>query len=184
MAMREYVDWGHAEPVPPSELHLLDDQVCYIPVHFVMKESSSTTKCRHIFEASASSSNGISLNDQLLAGPSLYPRLTTVINQFRRHKVVFTADISKMFRGIHLHPDDKNYHHFLMRDSNNSVINYKMAILTFSVISSPFLATRVIHQAADDMTKVYLNASGLAKHSFYVDDVLTGASDVDSALNL
>ena len=59
----------------------------YLPIHGVIKESSSTTKLRIAFDGSAISLNGHSLNDILLQDPSLYLLLTTVIAQFRRHKI-------------------------------------------------------------------------------------------------
>ncbi len=57
--MREYVDLEHAELVPPDDL---DKQVFYLPMHVVYKEST-TTKVRAVFDASAKSSTGVSLND-------------------------------------------------------------------------------------------------------------------------
>ncbi len=53
--VKEYIDLGHAEPVPLNEAF-------YMPMHGVHKESSSTTKLRVVFDASAKSSSGVSLN--------------------------------------------------------------------------------------------------------------------------
>lgn len=78
----------------------------YLPVHGVIKEQSSTTKLRAIFDGSAKTDNDVSLNDQLLPGPSLYPPLSSVINKFRLPAIVITGDVSKIFREISL--DDLN----------------------------------------------------------------------------
>ena len=67
-------------------------------MHGVSKESSSTTKLKIVFDGSANTSNGISLNDSLLTGPNLYPLISTILTQFRSYKYVISGDISKMFR--------------------------------------------------------------------------------------
>ena len=82
-------------------------QTYYLPMHGVSKLSSSTTKLRVVCDASAKTAGGPSLNDTLIPGPSLYPRLTTVLQKFRLYDVVYSADISRMFREVALHPDDK-----------------------------------------------------------------------------
>ncbi len=64
---------GHAEVVPPQEQ--FKSGCYYLPVHGVFKESSSTTKVQAVFDASAKTTSGFSLNDTLEAGPNLYPLL-------------------------------------------------------------------------------------------------------------
>ena len=44
-------------------------------MHGVVKDSSTSTKLHIVFDASARTTRGISLNDILLPGPSLYPSL-------------------------------------------------------------------------------------------------------------
>ena len=94
----------HAELVPDIDLKKLPSQSYYLPMHGVVKASSSTTKLRIVYDASAKSTSGVSLNDALLSGPSMYPLLTTLVNRFRTHKTSISADISKMFREVGLHP--------------------------------------------------------------------------------
>ena len=73
----EYRVLGHAELVPASEFSSPSSQVYYLPTHGIVKESSTTTKLRIVFDSSAKSSNNLSLNDILCPGPSLYPLITT-----------------------------------------------------------------------------------------------------------
>ncbi len=95
--LKEYIELGHAEPVPEDELHQPSINTYYLPTHGVVKESLTTTKLCAVFDASAKSSNGISLNDQLLAGPNLYPLLTSVLTAFRCHRIAFTRTSVKCF---------------------------------------------------------------------------------------
>ena len=66
-------------------------------MHAVYKASSMTTKVRAVFDASAKSSTGISLNNTLLVGPTVHPLLIDVLLRFRLHPIALTADISKMY---------------------------------------------------------------------------------------
>ena len=43
----------------------------YTPHHGIVKETSSTTKLRVVFNGSEKSSNGVSLNDIMMAGPKV-----------------------------------------------------------------------------------------------------------------
>ena len=90
----------HAEVVPPDELHTAPPAVFYLPMHGVVKDSSTTTKTRVVFDASAKSRSGFSLNDTLLPGPSLYPLLLSILNRFWLPLIGMSADISKMFREV------------------------------------------------------------------------------------
>jgi len=111
--------WGrpirHAEPIPPVDLGKPPSETFYLPMHAVRKEHSTTTKVRVVFDASAKSSSGISLNDTLLVGPTIHPSLTDVLLRFRSHRIALTADVSKMYRAIELAPSDRDLHRFVWR---------------------------------------------------------------------
>ena len=77
--MQEYLDMDHAELVPETDLNRPQESVFYLPMHAVRKESSTTTKVRAVFDASAKSSSGISLNDMLLVGPTVHSSLVDVM---------------------------------------------------------------------------------------------------------
>ena len=53
--MQEYFDLGHAEPVPVEDLSRDPSKVFYLPMHAAYKDSSTTTKVRVVFDASAKS---------------------------------------------------------------------------------------------------------------------------------
>jgi hypothetical protein len=80
--IREYFDMGHAEEVPTKDLKKPTTAVFYLPIHAVYKQSSTTTKVRAVFDASAKSSTGTSLNDILLVGPTVHTPLIDVLLRF------------------------------------------------------------------------------------------------------
>jgi hypothetical protein len=89
--MQEYEELGHMKPVASA-----DTRTCYnLPHHSVFRETSSTTKTRVVFDGSAKTSNGLSLNDILLVGPTVQPDLYSIVLLFRTYQVCFTADIDK-----------------------------------------------------------------------------------------
>ena len=67
--MKEFIDLGHMKKVPQGELN--NSQNFYLPHHCVFKEDSSRTKMRVVFDASAKTTKGFSLNDCLMVSPKL-----------------------------------------------------------------------------------------------------------------
>ena len=59
-----------------------------------------------------------------------------------------------------------------------------MTRLTFGVTCSPFLATHVLHQLAEDHNQEYSRTADIIWRSFYVDDCLTGASSLEEASDI
>ena len=182
--MKEYGQLHHAEVVPESELSKPASQTYYLPAHGILKQDSTTTKVRAVFDASASTTTGVSLNNTLLPGPSLFPPLTSVLNKFRQHQVAICGDVSKMFREILLADTDKDYHRFIWDDEWERIQDWRMLRLTFGVASSPFLAVRVLRQIAEDYKAEYPELFTVVNKSFYVDDVLTGSDSPREAAEL
>ena len=178
----EYLRLGHAELVPPEDLNKPPKDVFYLPTHGVAKDSSTTTKLKIVYDASAKTASGVSLNDQLLPGPSLYPLLPSILLNFRFHQITLSADISKMFREIELHLGEKDYHRFLVKDGEDKIVDARMKRLTYGVKSSPFLATKVLRQMASDHRETYPKAAEIVESRFYVDDCLSGAETIEEAI--
>ena len=109
--IKEFIDMGHLEKVPIYELETSRNY--YLPHHCVTKESSSTTKLRVVFDASAKTTSGLSLNDCLLVGPKLQDDLFHILTRFRFFKVAMSADVAKMYRQVELCPRDKDLHRLL-----------------------------------------------------------------------
>ena len=183
-ALREYVELDHAE-LPQQDLQLPPAKHYYLPTHGVVKEASTTTKLRVVFDASVKTSSGASLNDSLLPTPSLYLLLTTVLTKFRIHKFALTLDISKMFREVLLDETEHDHHRFLLRSpSTGEISDYRMKRLTFGVFASPYLATQILRQAAIDHDDQHSQAARVIRETFYVDDCLTGTNTTEETIHL
>ena len=183
--MSEYFEMGHAEPIPVTDLNKPPSQVFYLPMHIVQKESSSTTKIRAVFDASAKSSTGISLNDTLLVGPTVHSPLVDVLLRFRLYRIALTTDVSRMYRAVELTESDRDFHRFVWRsDPNKPLQDHRMTRVTFGVSASPFAANMAVRQNAIDNASEFPLAVKAVFNSFYVDDGLIGADSKEEAIVL
>jgi len=96
------MELGHAEPVPRTDINKKPSDTYYMPIHVVHKQFSTTTKTRAMFDASAKSSTGISLNDTLQVGPTVHSPLLDVLIHFHSHRIAITADMTKMDHAVGL----------------------------------------------------------------------------------
>jgi len=112
-AMQDYLDSGHMQIVPEGTPE--PEQTYYTRHQVVIKPDSTTTKVRVVYDASATTSNEKSLNDNLFSGKKLQQDLPGIIIRFRTHAVVVTADIKKMFRQIIVTPEHRQYQRLLYR---------------------------------------------------------------------
>lgn len=180
--MQEYIALEHMEPVT-SEPKI--DNPYYLPHHAVFKESSTTTKLRTVFDGSAPSQNGVSLNSILLVGPTVQPDLISIVLNFRLHLIAISADITKMYRCVKVHPDDRDYQRILWRNSpKDEIQDFRLATVTYGTSSAAFLATRCLNHIAETNENSYPAASDVIKNCFYVDDLLFGASNLSEVKTL
>ena len=156
--MRDYLDQGHM--VASKPLTSLSNGY-FIPHHCELKYKSNVQKLRVVFDASAKSSNGLSLNENLFVGPKLQNEITSILLNFRLYSIVFTSDIRQMYRQILVAPEHHDFQRILWRfSSTEPVIEYQLNTVTYGVSSSPYLAIRSIHQLVVDQGSSYpLNAS-------------------------
>ncbi|KAF0714765.1 Integrase catalytic domain-containing protein, partial [Aphis craccivora] len=183
VAMRDYLDVGHMKPVDSTET--MTSHSYYTPHHVVLKPESLTTKVRVVYDASAVTSNGKSLNDCLFPGPKLQQDLSGILVRFRLHSIVFTVDIRQMFRQIDITAEHHAYQRLLYRfQPTDPVQVFEMTTVTFGQRSSPFLAIRTLHQLAADEAANHPEVQKVIYTDLFVDDVAIGTKCEESALRL
>ncbi|UYV61031.1 hypothetical protein LAZ67_1003189, partial [Cordylochernes scorpioides] len=180
--MQEYLVLGHMNEVKGKGN---DHKAFYLPHHPIIKEKSSTTKLRVVFNASSKTTTGYSLNDILHTGPKLQKDIFPLLLRFRSHPIAISADITKMYRQILVHPEDTPYQRIIWRDeSGQSLKEYELKTLTYGTSCAPFLAIRVLKQLAHDEQIRFPTAEAILKSDFYVDDLLTGCETVENGRKL
>lgn len=180
--LRESTTKGTIHNEQNKKLNLKDGY--FLPHHAVVKESL-TTKCRVVFDASAKTSSGLSLNDVQYVGPTLQQDVFSILNRFRTHKYVMCADISKMYRQILVHKDHRKYQRILWRaECTDELKVFEINRVVYGNASSPYLAVKCLFQLARENEIDYPSASNIIKRDFYMDDLLTGANTEMELLKL
>ncbi|XP_065088020.1 uncharacterized protein LOC135709555 [Ochlerotatus camptorhynchus] len=181
--MEEYEKLGHMKRIDESEA--ASGLAYFLPHHPVIREDSSTTKVRVVFDASCKSVSGVSFNDAMLVGPIVQEDLRAITMRSRMHPIMLIADIAKMYRQILLFLEDCRFHLIFWRQSPEEPIQiYKLKTVTYGTASAPYLATRVLKQIAQDESSNFPLAASAASEDFYVDDFFSGASTVAEAIEL
>nr|XP_022906597.1 uncharacterized protein LOC111418316 [Onthophagus taurus] len=165
--MLEYENLGHMIKInKPEEA----DYSYYMPHHCVQKADSLTTKHRVVFDASASTSSGYSINDLQMIGPVIQADLFSIFIRFRQHKIAVTADVSKMYRQILIDPSQRSLQRILWRDgADKDVSVYELNTVTYGTAAASYLAIRSLLQTAFENENLQ-EASLRIKRDFYVDD--------------
>ncbi|CAH2108130.1 unnamed protein product [Euphydryas editha] len=181
--MHEYEDLGHmSENKPPSKTKSPQHVEYFLPHHGVLRESSTTTKLRTVFDASAASSSGLSLNDIQMVGPTVQDDLFSILIRFRQHKFVISGDIEKMYRAIELNPIQRPLQQILFRfDPSHPIKTYTLNTVTYGTASAPYLATKCLSTLASTTSDP--NVKEALSHDFYVDDYLSGGATEDEVIN-
>ena len=167
--IQDYVEKGHATRVQGET-----SQGYFLPHHAVVKPTSTTTKVRVVFDASAKTDKGHSLNQLLLTGPSLQPKLVAHLLYIRTPRFIIMADIEQMYRQVLLDPRDRKYQRILWQGQDKIEI-LELNTVTFGISAAPYLAIRTLQQLADDERDRFPRASVAVKNNFYVDDFFYGA---------
>ncbi|XP_071043816.1 uncharacterized protein [Parasteatoda tepidariorum] len=157
---------------------------CYLQHHGVYRPEKTTTPLRVVFNASAPTSTGVSLNDLQMKGQVKEDSFDILV-RFRKHHILFTTDIQKMFRQILVEPSQRNLLRILWKTSEyQSCKTYRLKTVTYGTTSAPFLATRTILQAARDESERFPLAAEVLERDSYMDDVVRGVDSVLTAVRL
>ena len=97
--MDEYLSLGHMQLVPEDDSsyeNAPNKPIFFLPYHAVFKESSTTIKTRAVFDASAKSTTGVSLNDMLMVGPKIqqdHIHCTEIPNAYVRNGCCYIQNV-------------------------------------------------------------------------------------------
>lgn len=173
--LQEYEALGHMTQIKEEDNF---EEGYYLPHHGVLKPSSTTTKLRVVFDASAKTTSGFSLNDLLSKGGVIQDDLFSILIRFRKHKYAFTADVKQMFRQIEVAPSQVKLQKILWKDDKHAhTKTFQLNTVTYGTACAPFLATRALKQIALDEGKDFPMAAEVLLRDFYMDDCLSGSSD-------
>uniref|UniRef100_A0AAR5PXZ3 Peptidase aspartic putative domain-containing protein n=1 Tax=Dendroctonus ponderosae TaxID=77166 RepID=A0AAR5PXZ3_DENPD len=111
--LEEYEALGHM--IRTNFETLQNKPTFFLPHHGVINNTSETTKLRVVFDGSSKSSTGYSLNDILMVGPTVQQDLFSIVLRARKHEIMLTGDIAKMYRQVYVHETQWNLQVILWR---------------------------------------------------------------------
>ncbi|XP_011702560.1 PREDICTED: uncharacterized protein LOC105458737 [Wasmannia auropunctata] len=175
--LQQYEDLGHMRVVDRSDQP--GGRLSYLPHHGVLRESSSSTKLRVVFNGSTTTASGDALNRHLMVGPNLLPQLADVLLCWRHHRYVLATDVEKMFRQILVYPEDRDLQRIIWRSNKDEELKeYRLNTVTYGLACAPFLAMRALRQLAEDEMERFPQGAEVLRRDVYMDDVLTGSASL------
>lgn len=105
LCMNEYLALGYMKKIRESKNEARI--VCYLPHYEVIKNINLTTKVRVVFDVSAKTASGLSLNDTQFVRPTVQNDLISILILFRGHSFVLADDITMMYRQILVQPSKR-----------------------------------------------------------------------------
>ena len=180
--IKSYISKGYIRKVENFEKK---DSKWFLPHFPVVKLDKITTKIRVVFDASAAY-HGLSLNEAMKSGPNLQSDMSEILIRFRRKPIALICDISEMYLQIELAPEDKPFHRFLWRESDDQCepTIYEFNRIVFGGTSSPFLAQFVSKKNAEFYQAKYPKAVETVLESTYMDDSMDSVEGDEAAVQL
>ncbi|XP_053598021.1 uncharacterized protein LOC106693372 [Microplitis demolitor] len=179
--LKEYEDLGHMKRLKLKEL---PPNSYLLPHHGVLKEQSTTTKLRVVFNGSWKTTSGVSVNEILHVGPKIQVDISDVLIRIRCHRYLFATDVTKMFRQIAVDKEDHHLQCILWFDEDDIPIVFALATVTYGTTSAPYLAGRALLQLAEDEGKKFPKAVEPLTNTRYVDDIYGGADELAEAIQV
>ena len=181
--IREQLENGVVERVPAGE----EGKRFYLPHRAVLRDSSSSTRLRVVYDASARAQDQApSLNECLHTGPPLNNQLWSVMIRQRFHPVAVAGDLRKAFLQIRVREADRDVLRFhWIRDKNSRDVEaLRFTRVLFGLGPSPFLLNGVLQQHLENLSETYPETVREIRDSLYVDDLISGAPTTSQARQL
>jgi Pao retrotransposon peptidase. len=88
-----------------------------------------------------------------------------------------------MYRQILVHPEDRDLQRIVWKDDEHrkELAVFRLNTVTYGTASAPYLAIRTLQQLATDERHLYPVGADILDQDTYVDDILSGGADINSA---
>lgn len=175
----EYSELGHLSVSATA----IPDPSFFVSHHPVLKPTSESTKIRVVFNGSAATSSGYSINDLQMVGPTIQDSLFNILLRFRSYKYVLTGDIEKMYRQIRITECDRDLQLILWRENESEPLQtLRLNTVTYGYSAASFLSTRCLWQLGEECDDVRIKT--IIQSDFLVDDLLTGADTEEELIQI
>ena len=165
------------DELPPEERELASQPGYYIPWRTV-ESGSLSTPLRMVFDASAKTSSGFSLNCTLAKGTKMLADMFQLLISFRIGPYAFTADISMAYNCVALHAEHLKYHKYLWiedLDPDGDIVEMVVRTLIYGVKSAGNQTMVAFRETANQARKTpdLADTGGpdCLENSAYLDDI-------------
>lgn len=160
----------------------------YLAHHPVIRQDKDTTKVRIVYDASASTSSGTSLNNCVYPGPCLLKTVVEVLARFRLNPIALISDIEKAFLMISINKSDRDALRFLwytdVKQEQPEMVTYRFCRVVFGVSCSPFLLNATLKHHVTKYSTEHPEICKKLINSFYADDCNSGSHSVAETMKL
>ena len=173
---QDLIDRGVLVEITEEEQKLWTGAVSYVTAHEVLKEDSSSTPIRLVFNSSLKY-KGRSLNDMLMKGPNTLNDLFGVLLRFRIHPHALVADIKKMYHTIRTTDVEKHVRRVVFRflDTTQKPKVYGPTRVMFGDRPAAAITSVCIQETAKTYKHIDEKAAEMIIKDMYVDDLASGA---------
>ncbi|XP_064467442.1 uncharacterized protein LOC135378355 [Ornithodoros turicata] len=175
-AIQKYMSDGIAEQVRGKKT---SDRLYYMPHRAVVREGSTSTRVRVVFDAPSHAAGCCSLNDCLETGPKINCDLLSTLLRFRLNNVALVADIEKAFLQVAVRGEDRDALRFLWfeqpptsSDCLPPICEWRMTRVPFGTSASSFLLGATMLHHLRNVSGPEQEVAQMMADSFYVDDLL------------
>ncbi|XP_013168595.1 PREDICTED: uncharacterized protein LOC106118482 [Papilio xuthus] len=180
---REKMQYKEIYEKTTEERDLRDAYDVYLPHHAVIKEQKQTTRGRVIFDASSKGENDVSLNNNMLVGPTLQSDLRNILVRGRYHRVCTVAELFNMYRQV-VNKQDTDFQRILWRSNlEGHVQHYQLLRLTFGTSCEPYVAVKCLQQLSKDEQPGYPLTAQITLQDYYMNHLLTGCKTTEQTID-
>ena len=181
--LEDYVRKGYMTKLPAEQRSNSGEKEWFLPHFPVVREDRTSTKVRIVYDAAAQF-RGMSLNSQLLPGPSLYSDLIETLIGFRQHPVALVGDVREMFLQVELAAEDQKFHRVLWRNmkTDEEPTVYEAKRWIFGNAAAPFVAQFVLQEHARRNAEEFPLAAEVVSKHVYMDDEIASFKDAETAI--
>ncbi|XP_068203689.1 uncharacterized protein [Palaemon carinicauda] len=183
--IKDMLSRGVARKLSWKEMSEYDGPIHYIHHHEVLKESSTSTPVRIVFNSSADN-KGHRLNDYWAKGPDLLNDLVGILLRFRQDNVAVIGDISKMYNAVRLKELEQHTHRFVWRDADYSrpPNHHVLTAVGFGDRPSGVIAITALKKTTSIKENEFPEIENIIDRNTYVDDIIFSCEDVNKAKKL
>lgn len=185
-AIQKYLDNGHAELIPDTELQGKPGKVHYLLHHNVRHPRKQDVR---IVYNPSKKINGTSLNDKIIPCPNRLEDLVALIVRFRQSPIAVSADVKSFFHAVLVPDDTKDFMRYLWFDQgkiDGLVRQLRLLVHLFGGVASQYCSiSALIHclrtRSPEEWTPEFIEKM---VRSFYSDDHLRSFETKEEAVNV